>query len=513
MTIALNFPTNKKIVGENIWDEWNGYGLIQAWAAWNTGWWDHLKECIDHAYGIGANTIRLVGDMGFLRTGTFNQATYESRWAQVISYCAALGLYVYPCMTGAGEYQGVAPVLTFSEMATSVISLLNSWNTAGFTNIIGVDLMNEGNTPSPPVATALTHTNACNYIDLVRAGGTGFPLTISTYESFESVPTFYAGSPSVLLDCDFMDFHVYLTTGSWTRTPTQADVQAGPFSWNGVDVIFGEFGRTFSAGATARRAWINAVVDLFSTPNPVGGATWKVRGGLHWNTYDQSADVNNMWGSFTTSWTPYAEHVQPIVNASGSAASPSAPGQPKNAHDNVLLVSPNGTTTDFASIKVYKDGSTTPLATQGHGYFVDPSMHDGLRHTYTATVVNGSGVESSPSAQLIIPGDAVRLFDPAIFQGGGLFDTGAAGPTTVTFTAAHLGLTGNPFSITIPGSVAFTAAHMGMTGQPLQSIMPSSVTFTAARLGLVNRRFHTNQDPPDTGQAVRRSVRRLMGRR
>jgi hypothetical protein len=409
VTVALNFPTNKKIVGENL----NSISALGNWLDWTTfgTWWPDLQKAIDHAYAIGCNTVRMVSDVRQIKLGQITQAQHDGIWSTILDYTDRLGLYVYPCFTG-NDSAAATPVADMISYMSTTLGTMSAR-----TKIIGADLCNEGNWGTVPGA--FTSANAKALIVGVRANVPTVALTISTTEAFDTVPTWLndTGFPNGLVwALDFIDFHMYNVSGSWGShtSPTVSMVQANPFTWYPFDIIFGEYGGISTDTDPVRRAWCERVTGLYAATN--SGGSWLVRGGLHWNIYDQ--DPSQKWGAFDTSWAPYSALVQPLANVRGSPGTPAAPVTPLNPRTGVLAISPEACSNDFANVKIYKDGSL--VATQGHGYYEDAAMNDRTGHTYKASVVNGSSIEGSQSTALVTPNSPCKGL-----SGGGAVVTGS----------------------------------------------------------------------------------------
>ena len=119
------------------------------WIEWD--WTDGYVREIDCAIAVGANAVRLIGDVAMVVGGTIAQATYNARLQEIVKYCVDNGLAYY--------YTGCAPYATdganngtLAKSDAQIASVINS-NIAAITsgstdyraNIIGADLVSEAN--------------------------------------------------------------------------------------------------------------------------------------------------------------------------------------------------------------------------------------------------------------------------------------------------------------------------------------------------------------------------------
>ena len=141
---AIRAPSASKLYGVNIVPTPTEAATgAAAWARLQLDWpWDTwIKPQIDSVVGneIGCNCIRMIGDFSGVFTGLFSQATYNEHWAQLVSYCAELGVYVII----AGGDQSQVTGMTNRDIQSNVISLLAALSR--FNNVAYVDVMQEQN--------------------------------------------------------------------------------------------------------------------------------------------------------------------------------------------------------------------------------------------------------------------------------------------------------------------------------------------------------------------------------
>ncbi len=367
---SINFPAGDKLRGMNIIP---GNSLNTFWPDFETQW-PMARKQIDHSYAVGCNVVRFIGDIQWATIGSITPTQYHDRWQVVLDHIASLGMYCYPCASGVVQLASTG----FSN--STIITRFNAWLAAiaHYGNIIGIDLANEVNS-WPGKTNAEIQANMAAIYTGVKAGGTAFPLTWSTYENMATYPCVHGGSAA----CDYLDFHVYKAAGGYADYPTSALIFSGPLTLDpGHEVMGGEFGDPISDGPTHNANWFNACWSMFND------ADSQIRGSIQWAAYDQDVVPANQFGLLDLSFNPRSFYAAPCVNNSSSVAGPLMPGDMLLTDDDVLLWSPAGTTTDFASTKLYRNDSV--LETLQDGYYELPQPVDSLYH-YKATVVSGAG--------------------------------------------------------------------------------------------------------------------------
>lgn len=227
-------------------------------------WAGSLKPQIDLAASVGANTVRVIGDVLGVLGGSITLATYRARWAQLIDYADSVGLWTYACGGDAANWSGT---YTPEQVAPVLVGLGEEIN--GRSNVIAYDIAQESHTWVP--------TGAPVVVPAVQAV-CDRPITFSLVKSTD------AGSLGVLTEdrnsvvrpwVDFFDFHVYYTTGTPTPTLFQrlSAVEAKP-------VLVGEFGLPTSYTQAEQEAYYNAVLAMVGVGPAnfcLGSLAWSIR--------------------------------------------------------------------------------------------------------------------------------------------------------------------------------------------------------------------------------------------
>jgi hypothetical protein len=294
----MNFPTSKKIIGANAvfkFSDSNGnLTLRDFFNHWDwTGW---IKPQIDYMAGnrVGGNCIRLIGDVCGVFDGTFTQAAYNAKWGQFVSYCAGLGVAVYISLSDPNQIVQVG--MTNAQFATISNSLLASLSQ--YTNIVGVDTLQEANSWGPVYGEADPAGRINDIYTRIKAGGTTLPLTVSNYLNLntQGCKDFYA---AISVSLDYLDFHLYPVIGGNydSNNPIAiTDFSYWRTTYPALDIFFGEFGTPQSATADTASNFDRSVWRV-ATQGDV-----KFRGGLAWAMNQQDPTSSNDWGLYDTSW-------------------------------------------------------------------------------------------------------------------------------------------------------------------------------------------------------------------
>ncbi|MBY6709505.1 hypothetical protein HQ308_22185 [Rhodococcus sp. BP-241] len=84
---------NRPLKGSNIDPKAADLNRPNAWVGLHGSWdWAWMKRSVDRAKSLGANTIRLVGDVETVASGVISQATYLAQLGLLVDYCATQGL-------------------------------------------------------------------------------------------------------------------------------------------------------------------------------------------------------------------------------------------------------------------------------------------------------------------------------------------------------------------------------------------------------------------------------------
>lgn len=302
--MAMNFPSSLKIFGCNIASK-QSYGIgtnygnawVALWNAWDwTGW---IKPQIDFAVGeCGCNCIRLIGSLEGVFAGTFSQSTYNTNWKQLIDYCSGLGVYTYftggwfPQVSAAsGSYAaGAGQSMTDQNIADGINNTLSSFGAARNKWIIGVDAMQEQNAWGL-VGQANPDTRTISIYNKIKAGGTGLPVTFSTYDVWTNASPGRSWVTSISSAIDYLDFHFYSMSGYNQNNPIAAsDFNYWRTTYSSLDIIAGEFGDPQSNTYDQTSSFCESVLTGFNQ----GDA--KVRGALIWASTDGNNVTSDEWG-------------------------------------------------------------------------------------------------------------------------------------------------------------------------------------------------------------------------
>src|SRR6266487_3767970 len=80
---AVNFAG--KVKGVNLTSKPGAPSERAYWLEWD--WFGWIRPQIDCAIALGANAIRIIGDVAMVLSGGVTQATYNARLQQLMAYC------------------------------------------------------------------------------------------------------------------------------------------------------------------------------------------------------------------------------------------------------------------------------------------------------------------------------------------------------------------------------------------------------------------------------------------
>src|SRR5206468_2565197 len=97
MGTPVNFAG--KVKGVNLTSKPGAPAPRAYWKEWDWSGW--IRPQIDCAIALGANAIRIIGDVAMILDGGMTQATYNARLRQLLAYCVEnrLALYYTGCAT------------------------------------------------------------------------------------------------------------------------------------------------------------------------------------------------------------------------------------------------------------------------------------------------------------------------------------------------------------------------------------------------------------------------------
>lgn len=259
-------------------------------AEWDWAGW--IKPQVDAVHAAGGNAIRLIGDLQGVNDGTFTQAYYDSRWDQLATYLAGLGMYLYPAAGGVSQV--AAGGLTPAQIGSTVAAMAGAID--AHANVIGIDVLQESVRQQIAGSYALSYP--AEITGPVRAV-TSLPLTFSNAAALGGSRFAFPLWRQVLRPyVDFWDVHIYSHPGPsmlldafWGQGETKP-------------IIIGEYGSAAVDGATVQDRRYDAVAALAA--NRVYGL--HPAGVFQWAIFDQGASTD-AWGMFDTDGTPRAHLV------------------------------------------------------------------------------------------------------------------------------------------------------------------------------------------------------------
>jgi hypothetical protein len=283
----LNIPDTRKIFGANIVPKKADITGAQAWGNMILSWdWDGwIKPQIDLIAGnnVGANCIRMIGEVYGIATGMYTEAFYLARHRQLADYCASLGLHLYACCSGKGSPAQV----TISNDGAVNLMMGYLQMMQQYPKVIGVDVVQESSIVAKPI-----DANLIDILARLRANGVTLPMTCSTHEinvaSAATAPWIYSMGQYF----DFIDVH------SYTYPVTMQSLDGLRAAFPDKDIILGEWGRAQSITEDTRLADQKQVLDLMNSGDR------RIRGGLRWAITDQDDVTTNMWGGYDVSFAP-----------------------------------------------------------------------------------------------------------------------------------------------------------------------------------------------------------------
>jgi hypothetical protein len=282
MSAALNFAG--KVKGVNLTTK---PGAPSLGAMWGSGWdWDGwMRPQIDCAVALGANAIRIIGDVLCVINGTLSQASYNARWQQVAAYCAAnnLALYYTGCsLTGTDGSSNGTAALTDAQIA-GVINNNFAALSAHTGIILGVDIVQEANNGLNAQRVAAIYAAVRPNVPTV------IPCTFSTFAPVSDL----SWINSIVGSCDFLDLHIYPFVYDINAQPAPSTFAPLIAAYPTKDLLFGEGGLDTASYTEAQEiAWTQGLVAL----GDMAGS----RGALLWAAQDQ----NEQYGAFDSLWFP-----------------------------------------------------------------------------------------------------------------------------------------------------------------------------------------------------------------
>lgn len=388
--IPINFTG--KVRGWNLTSK-PGHPLESAyWVEWDwTGW---IRRQIDYAMSLGANCIRLIGDVAMVQNALITQNTYNTQLQQLVKYCIDNGLAYYYCGCALWGTDGVdngTTALTDAQIASIISASIGSITGVSGApdyraSIIGCEIVSEPNVLTLP---HLSTARVNNIYSLVKPN---VPSTIGcTFGATDTVQS-TTWVNAVLASLDYLDYHIYPQNYTISTQPTPTDITNGPrTNWPTKDVFFGEGGLDTSVytGAQAR-SWIDGLMTLYNMSDS------HVRGGLTWAVQDQTSTQN--YGAFDGTWAARSDVAARWIRGLGSGSL--LPPTKLRVLNNRLVWDPTNCSSTWDSTKLYRDGSqiANPVTC-----IYDDSANWSAQHRYQVSAVAGAS-ESAKSAVFYYPG-------------------------------------------------------------------------------------------------------------
>jgi len=286
-----------KVKGVNLTSKPGAPSPRAYWTEWDWSGW--IRPQIDCAIALGANAIRIIGDVAMVLNGAMTQATYNARLRQLMAYCVEnhLALYYTGCATydtNGSDNGNIAAYnanpRAFIGVLASNLSALTSDATDYTSSILGCDLVQEAN--------AWRNATAVNaiYSALRPLIPRAIPCTFSASVRMQDAPWI----ASIADSCDFLDYHVYPQLYGVDSGPTVATVAAVRAAYPDRNILFGEGGIDSGAYTAAQvEAWIHGLINI--------GDSTDSRGAMLWAAQDQ----DQPYGAFDNAWHPRASIAGP----------------------------------------------------------------------------------------------------------------------------------------------------------------------------------------------------------
>lgn len=297
----LRMPDGRRLFGANIVppaaDVIPASGQ-QAWSNlllnWPTRWPTWIKPQVDYLAGnaVGANCIRMIGAQEGVVNSLFSQDYHDSCIEQLASYCRSLGVHYFLCTGGiqTGLTTAIGSGLTPQQLAAVQATTIR--RLSQLDNVVGVDLIQEAQSGS--IGNSFLIANIAE----VRRLGVTLPLTMSAscVNTAPGTPQPGPQGESWLLNVpdgrmaqymDFLSLHVYFRA----LDPSWLDQFVSAFP--DLDVIIGEFGRSFADGASLQASDYQRWLSIGSAP------ARQVRGAICWAASDQNTVSSERWGVYS----------------------------------------------------------------------------------------------------------------------------------------------------------------------------------------------------------------------
>lgn len=256
------------LYGGNIAESWSIFGAADVFESLT-------RREIEAVRVLGGNAVRVMGHPAAVLDGTISLPTYLYCWEQIIEYCAAVGMTVYPC--------GYSGHLRASKTLAELLTVLEPWAehvTSLCSNLYGIDICNE-----PTINGGASVAEAVQLYAAITAR-TGLKVTFSDYQTplgpapWSLAPAF---APYVAAGvCDFFDFHVYSDS---TLDRTALNKLAVDFPTKRF--MLGEFGAPASLTDQQRATRVKNALAIAQHERCDGALLWSLFNydSVPWNQY------------------------------------------------------------------------------------------------------------------------------------------------------------------------------------------------------------------------------------
>lgn len=255
----------------------SGHAYRTLFAEWDWNGW--IRPQIDALHRVGANAVRLIGDLEGVNDGTFTHGTYASRWAQLIDYAASLGMFTYPALGGVSQISGGG--LNLTQVTTTIATVAGNLHPHK-ANIVGLDLLQES--VRRQVANSWALAFASTITPAVRAV-TDIPVTYSNSDAGRDGAArfvFRLWRDVLRGHVDFWDVHIYC------RPPRTLLADAFFGAGESKPVLIGEFGTQGVTPEPEKARMFDLIGDV-SRFRPGG---LKAAGVFAWAVFDQGTGAN-----------------------------------------------------------------------------------------------------------------------------------------------------------------------------------------------------------------------------
>lgn len=266
-THSSNSSANNRPIWTDVW----GPSYDATW----------MTSSVDAAYNAGANAFRCIGDVygPTPTTGLVTQATYLSRYAALIDYCASKDMLV---LVSGGDFRHFGTGIPFSEIKTLLVAL--GQLAATKQNVFAYELLQEVNTgyfgSEETLTEGVLFEFCADVARAVRAAAPNLPL------GFSDIGTSHGETAAIRsrlgdierfrrLDAcvDYHDVHIYPPN-------TLADYALTPLlECSNKPLLVGEYG-TFRPTTTAperEQFYEDMATMVAANPNCIGAFQWAAK--------------------------------------------------------------------------------------------------------------------------------------------------------------------------------------------------------------------------------------------